>query len=100
MVRDFLRDLGPVPTPNSDQFGEAKLSKDHKKIWLLVIKFTGIYKGVVTLPVDQDDPVADVIQDLAAGFGAMLTRKMVTISKNQGRPEEKESIEGAIREAL
>ncbi len=88
-----------VGQPHSDQIEDAKLGEDHEKIRLLAIKFAGIYMGIEAVQVDRDDPAAKIMLDLATGFGAMSTNEMATISQSLGGPEEKESIEGAIREA-
>ena len=50
-----------VGRPHSAYIGETKLNENHKKIRLLAIKFAQLYKGVLTVTVDRDDPAADIM---------------------------------------
>ncbi len=49
------------------------------KILLLAIKIAGIYQQVVAVPVDQDDPPTEIIQDFVVGFTAMGTNEMAMV---------------------
>ena len=37
----------------------------------LAIKIAGIYQQVVAVPVDRDDPAAEIVRDFVVGFNAM-----------------------------
>ena len=56
------------------------------QILLLAIKIAGIYQQVVTVPVDRDDPTAEIIQDFVVGFTAMGTNKMAMVAQSLSRP--------------
>ena len=57
-----------------------KQARYQDQILPLANKIAGIYQQVVAVPVDHDDPTAEIIQDFSVGFKTMKTNKMAMVA--------------------
>ena len=65
----------------------------------LAIKLAEIYQQVLAVPVDRDDPAAEIVRDFVVGFTAMHTSEMATVAQILSRPDTRSDVEDAIRDA-
>ena len=70
-----------------------------EQILSLGIKFAAVYKTVRAIPIDAEDPAADIVRDFVVGFKAAGASERATIARCVGTPGGEELVGAAIKDA-